>query len=315
MAVCSGWLTQHQPRQPAGPRHRPSNASPTPSTTPTTNKQRCRPPAQIPAFADVDAFLRHIAAARGKLKRGGVPDLAAAARVVLQDWNGGAIPFYTLPPSRGNEAHESAAVVAAWAAEFDADKVFAAEEKAVIAHLPTMEGGAAGAAGGEQQQQQQFFAAASAGRARVELPEEDMEGSGGGGSGDEDGEEDEQEGMDADSDDYGAAPKKRARGAGAADAAAGAAAARAAAAKAAALYGEEGQLNPHKARAEKRARKKAKKLAASAAAAGGDSDSDFDFDAANGDGGSGSDGDDYGGGGGGDADAAYADDMEGSDLE
>jgi nuclear GTP-binding protein len=42
---------------------------------------------------------------------------------VLQDWNGGVIPFYTLPPSRGNEEHESAAVVAGWAAEFDAEKV------------------------------------------------------------------------------------------------------------------------------------------------------------------------------------------------
>lgn len=117
----------------------------------------------------MDEFLRHIAGARGKLKRGGVPDMTvrtcaclapkrltlrapritnmdplcphtrintraahaphtlytsqAAARIVLQDWNGGAIPFYTLPPSRGNEEFESAEVVAQWATEFDAEKV------------------------------------------------------------------------------------------------------------------------------------------------------------------------------------------------
>lgn len=48
---------------------------------------------------------------------------------MLQDWNGGVIPFYTLPPSRGNEEFESAAVVSGWAAEFDADKVRAPSRK------------------------------------------------------------------------------------------------------------------------------------------------------------------------------------------
>jgi hypothetical protein len=32
----------------------------------------------------VDQFLQHIAAARGKLKKGGIPDMLAAARIVLQ---------------------------------------------------------------------------------------------------------------------------------------------------------------------------------------------------------------------------------------
>jgi len=73
----------------------------------------------IPRFADVSEFLRHVAAKRGKLKRGGIPDALAAARIVLGDWNAGRIPFFTLPPARGNAEHNSAQVVAAFGADFD----------------------------------------------------------------------------------------------------------------------------------------------------------------------------------------------------
>jgi nuclear GTP-binding protein len=60
-------------------------------------------------------------------------------RVVLNDWNSGRIPYYTTPPKRGSKAdrkHAAAEVVTDWAKEFNADKVFAAEESAVIAGLP-----------------------------------------------------------------------------------------------------------------------------------------------------------------------------------
>jgi nuclear GTP-binding protein len=238
---------------------------------------------------------------------------------VLQDWNGGAIPFYTLPPARGNEAFESAEVVAQWASEFDADKVFAAEQKAVIAHLPGMDGGSGGG-GADGGGGGAFFEAASAGRTRMDLPEVDATGmdEGSSGSGEEGSGEDGsgEEGMEADSDDYGAPAAKRKK------AAAGAAAPRPAAAAGAALYGEDGQFNPHTARSAKKARKKAKALAESMG--GGGDDSDFDFDEANeagadGEaGGSGSEGgsEEYGEARAGrDADRAYADAMEGSDLE
>ena len=86
-------------------------------------------------FTSADALLTHIATARGKLRKGGLPDLPAAARLVIQDWNDGRIPYYTRPPSRGNEGHEAAALVATMAAEFDADKVYAAEASTVIAGL------------------------------------------------------------------------------------------------------------------------------------------------------------------------------------
>jgi len=39
---------------------------------------------KIAAFQDPDQFLQHVAHARGKLRKGGVPDMPAAAKVVLQ---------------------------------------------------------------------------------------------------------------------------------------------------------------------------------------------------------------------------------------
>jgi nuclear GTP-binding protein len=49
--------------------------------------------------------------------------MQAAARIVLQDWNEGRIPYYTLPPQeRPNQEFETAEVVSSWAAEFDAYK-------------------------------------------------------------------------------------------------------------------------------------------------------------------------------------------------
>jgi len=40
-----------------------------------------------------------------------------------QDWNDGRIPFYTVPPSRGNKGFESASVVGSWAQDFNAEEV------------------------------------------------------------------------------------------------------------------------------------------------------------------------------------------------
>lgn len=174
---------------------------------------------------------------------------------MLQDWNDGRIPFFTRPPQRGNQEHEEAAVVASWAADFDADKVFANEASAVIAQLPSMED-AAGVG---------FFEAASAGQVAVQL--EDMEEDAPAAGAAQQQEEEDLESMD---EGYGA-PSTSGRAAGGSSKAADA------------LYGEEGQFNPHAARAERKRQKKAKK----AAAAGGgameeeDDGSDFDFDAAN----------------------------------
>jgi nuclear GTP-binding protein len=36
-----------------------------------------------------------VARKTGKLWKGGVPNIEAAARIVLKDWNNGKIPYYT----------------------------------------------------------------------------------------------------------------------------------------------------------------------------------------------------------------------------
>ncbi|GAQ85196.1 GTP-binding family protein [Klebsormidium nitens] len=96
---------------------------------------------KIAKFKDVDEFLRAVAASRGKLKKGGVPDITGTARVVLHDWNGGAIPYYTSPPKRAAADVADAAVVAGWGKEFDVEAVFANETSTVIAGLPSLQEG------------------------------------------------------------------------------------------------------------------------------------------------------------------------------
>ena len=44
---------------------------------------------KVPSFDTVDDFLQKVAAVRGKLKKGGIVDVEAAARIVLHDWNEG----------------------------------------------------------------------------------------------------------------------------------------------------------------------------------------------------------------------------------
>ncbi|RYY69293.1 hypothetical protein EON63_23835, partial [archaeon] len=54
----------------------------------------------IPKFpkGDALAFLALVSRVRGQLKKGGVPNVEAAGRSVLHDWNGGKIKYYTKPP-------------------------------------------------------------------------------------------------------------------------------------------------------------------------------------------------------------------------
>lgn len=44
---------------------------------------------KIPTFDSVDDFLQKVASVRGKLKKGGIVDVEAAAKIVLHDWNEG----------------------------------------------------------------------------------------------------------------------------------------------------------------------------------------------------------------------------------
>ena len=72
----------------------------------------------IPRFTSIEEFLMHVANKRGKLLKGGVPDLNSAARVVLQEWITGALPYYTLPPAT-EDTHAQSAIVTSWGKEFD----------------------------------------------------------------------------------------------------------------------------------------------------------------------------------------------------
>ncbi|ODN97413.1 nuclear GTP-binding protein [Cryptococcus wingfieldii CBS 7118] len=52
----------------------------------------------IPPYENVRDFLIRIALTRGRLGKGGVPDLEASAVQVLRDWNSGRIQYHTVPP-------------------------------------------------------------------------------------------------------------------------------------------------------------------------------------------------------------------------
>ena len=78
---------------------------------------RCRPEQlmstySVTRFSSASEFLYLLAGQKGQLKKGGVPDMERAARNLVQDWNTGKIPFYTLPPE---EVQKSDAVILAQA--------------------------------------------------------------------------------------------------------------------------------------------------------------------------------------------------------
>ncbi|KAJ9697162.1 hypothetical protein PVL29_009087 [Vitis rotundifolia] len=82
---------------------------------------------KISSFDSVDDFLQKVASLRGKLKKGGVVDMEAAARMVLHDWNQGKIPYYTMPPSRNQGENLEATIVSEFGKEFNIDEVYNSE--------------------------------------------------------------------------------------------------------------------------------------------------------------------------------------------
>ncbi|KAK9138323.1 hypothetical protein Sjap_008917 [Stephania japonica] len=82
---------------------------------------------KIPAFHAVDDFLQKMATVRGRLKKGGVLDVEAVARIVLHDWNGGKIPYYTMPPTRTQAETSESAIVSELRKEFNIDEVYTGE--------------------------------------------------------------------------------------------------------------------------------------------------------------------------------------------
>ncbi|XP_057427141.1 guanine nucleotide-binding protein-like NSN1 [Lotus japonicus] len=82
---------------------------------------------KIPSFDSVDDFLQKVSTVRGKLKKGGIVDTEAAARIVLHDWNEGKIPYYTMPPVRDQGELSEAKIVSEFAKEFNIDDVYNSE--------------------------------------------------------------------------------------------------------------------------------------------------------------------------------------------
>ncbi|KAG9036698.1 hypothetical protein FS837_001615 [Tulasnella sp. UAMH 9824] len=115
-----------------------------------------------PPFKDAMEFLTMVALVRGKLGKGGVPDILSAALSVIHDWNVGKIPFHTTPPaihpsmlppaplttsssaaattsdSMVDEASERAAayantsIVTEWSKPFDLDGLWKAADEDVL---------------------------------------------------------------------------------------------------------------------------------------------------------------------------------------
>ena len=65
---------------------------------------------RVDAWEGADDFLARLARRSGRLTRGGEPDTATAAKMVLMDWQRGKLPYYTDPPARpGEETEEGGA--------------------------------------------------------------------------------------------------------------------------------------------------------------------------------------------------------------
>ncbi|KAI0315678.1 P-loop containing nucleoside triphosphate hydrolase protein [Amylostereum chailletii] len=64
-----------------------------------TEKEKIMKIYNLPDFTSALEFLTMLALNTGRLLKGGTPDILAASRVVLADWNHQKIPFFTVPPT------------------------------------------------------------------------------------------------------------------------------------------------------------------------------------------------------------------------
>ncbi|KAG5487051.1 hypothetical protein LSCM1_07721 [Leishmania martiniquensis] len=62
----------------------------------------------VKEWRDVVDFLERLAKLRGKLVAGGEPDVEAAARTVLYDWQRGRLPWFNAPPFESNKHYRDA---------------------------------------------------------------------------------------------------------------------------------------------------------------------------------------------------------------
>ncbi|KAL9039661.1 MAG: hypothetical protein Q9214_004786 [Letrouitia sp. 1 TL-2023] len=80
------------------------------------------PPLILGADGDVTTdFLVQVARRRGRLGKGGVPNLSAAAMTVITDWRDGRIQGWTDAPTLQASSSDQKEIVSEWAAEFKLD--------------------------------------------------------------------------------------------------------------------------------------------------------------------------------------------------
>lgn len=82
----------------------------------------------VPDYSNTLDFLTAFALRMGKLKKGGIPDTLAAAKILLQDWNSGKITFYTHPPEAPKDEQGTATIAQYWGAGFDINAIEKAEK-------------------------------------------------------------------------------------------------------------------------------------------------------------------------------------------
>ncbi|CAD6197717.1 unnamed protein product [Caenorhabditis auriculariae] len=87
----------------------------------------------LPEYTLVEQFLALLARKMGKLKKGARPDINAAAKHVLNDWNTGKLRYYTHPPESpsANEVIVPAEIVSQFSKEFDLDDINDEQNKLV----------------------------------------------------------------------------------------------------------------------------------------------------------------------------------------
>lgn len=73
----------------------------------------------INEYSTPEEFYNLKAARTGRFKKGGIPNVEAAARDLLSDWNQGKIRYYTIPPEDNADVHISSKIITEMAEEFN----------------------------------------------------------------------------------------------------------------------------------------------------------------------------------------------------
>ncbi|KAJ8047251.1 Guanine nucleotide-binding protein-like 3-like [Holothuria leucospilota] len=84
---------------------------------------------KLPQFSTTEEFLGLMAQKKGQFKKKGLPNITHTAKLVLQDWNSGKIPYFTSPPEEHSmPAHISAEIVPKFSSGFKLSTVVKQDE-------------------------------------------------------------------------------------------------------------------------------------------------------------------------------------------